>query len=94
MKPVKQVDGKFYGQLNGTDYPIQDDFAAVFMERWESLEPAEVVKEVLKDSAFWGEALDQLPGFENSVIEKVNLLINSGAKRSVEIVQSKKEVEV
>ena len=94
MKPVKQVDGKFYGQLNGIDYQIQDDFAAVFMERWESLSPAEVVKEVLKDNAFWGEALDQFPGFENSVTEKLNLLISNGAKRSVEIVQSKKEMEV
>ena len=94
MKPVKETDGKFYGQLNGVTYPIQDDFAAVFMQRWQTLKPKEVVKEVLKDGAFWGEPLDILPGFENSVIEKLNLLINSGAKNAVELVQSKREVEV
>ena len=64
------------------------------MQRWQTMQPAEVVKDVLRDNPFWGESLDLLPGFENSVIEKLNLLINSGAKNAVELVQSKKEVEV
>jgi tagaturonate reductase len=94
MKPVKETNGKFYGELNGNEYPIQDDFAAVFMHRWQTLKPDELVKDVLKDTAFWGEALDLLPGFENSVVEKLNLLIKSGANNAVQLVQSKKEVEV
>lgn len=94
MKAVKQSDGKFYGEFNGKEYPIQDDYAEVFMQRWQTLQPAEVVKEVLSDNAFWGESLDLFPGFQNSVTEKLNLLINSSAKNAVELVQSKKEVEV
>jgi tagaturonate reductase len=94
MKPVKEVNGKFYGELNGNEYPIQDDLAAVFMQRWQTLTPEQVVKNVLSDNTFWGEALDLLPGFQNSVTDKLNLLINNGVKNAVELVQSKKEMAV
>ena len=90
MKPVKASNGKFYGELDGTEYPIQDDYADVFMKRWE-LKPEEVVKEVLNDSEFWGESLNTFPGFYNAVTDKLNLLMNNGAKEAVEFVQSKKE---
>ena len=36
MKAVKETNGKFYGELNGKHYPIQDDVAAIFMKRWET----------------------------------------------------------
>ena len=94
LKPVKEVKGKFYGELNGQEYLIQDDCAEIFMKRWQTLMPAELVKEVLRDSAFWGEALNVLPGFETVVAEKLNLLISSGAKKAIEFIQSKKEFTV
>ena len=61
------------------------------MKRWKELKPEEVVKEVLNDSEFWGESLNVFPGFYDAVTEKLNLLMNSGAKEAVEIVRSKKE---
>jgi len=91
MKAVKKADGKYYGEYKGTQYLIQDDQSEVFMQRWKSLAPADVVKEVLNDTEFWGEPLNTFPGFENAVTEKLNLLMNSGVKEAVEIVQSKKE---
>ncbi|HUS02835.1 MAG TPA: tagaturonate reductase [Chitinophagaceae bacterium] len=90
MKPVKENDGKYYGELNGGQYLIQDDQAEVFMRRWKVSAAAEVVKQVLNDTEFWGEPLNKFPGFQNAVTEKLNLLMNSGAKEAVEIVQSKK----
>lgn len=90
MKPVKQESGKYYGELNGAQYSIQDDSVDTFMKRWQELKPAEVVTNVLNDS-FWGASLNALPGFREAVTEKLNLLINSGAKSAVEFVQSKKE---
>ena len=91
MKPVKKDDGKYYGEYNGTQYLIQDDQAEVFMQRWKGVAPADVVKKVLNDAEFWGEPLNTFPGFQNAVTEKLNLLMNSGVKEAVEIVQSKKE---
>lgn len=92
MKPVKETDGKYYGELKGEPYVIQDDQAAVFMQRWRSSGPAEVVKQVLSDTEFWGELFGTFPGFQNAVIEKLTLLMTNGAKEAVEFVQSKKEI--
>lgn len=91
MKPVKQINGKFYGELNGDQYLIQDDCADEFMKRWQKLKPDELVRDVLNDSGFWGESLNLFPGFQNAVTEKLNLIMNSGAKDAIEFVQSKKE---
>lgn len=91
MKAVKEVDGKYYGELNGKEYLIQDDFAAIFMKRWKS-SPAEVVEEVLNDNVMWGEPLNLYPGLKESVTENLNLLISSGADAAIKTVQSKKEL--
>jgi len=62
------------------------------MKRWQQLNPQEVVRDVLNDSGFWGESLNVFPGFYNTVTEKLNLLMNIGAKDTIKSVQSKKEV--
>lgn len=92
MKPVKEINGKFYGEVKGEQYLIQDDCAEIFMKRWQKLQPAHVVSEVLNDRGFWGESLNVFPGFMDAVTEKLNLLMNSGVKDAVELVQSKKVV--
>jgi tagaturonate reductase len=92
MKAVREDNGKFYGELNGKEYPIQDDFAAVFMQRWKQLQPGDVVQETLNDSGFWGESLSSYPGFQQSVTDKLNLLIEKGSSAAIKNVQSKKEL--
>lgn len=91
MKVIREDNGKYYGELNGKQYQIQDDSADVFMKRWEKLKPADVVKEVLNDTGFWGEPLYEFPNFQQAVTDKLNLLINSGAEKAMQEVQSKKE---
>lgn len=90
MKPAKEINGKFYGKINGEQYLIQDDCAEIFMKRWQQLKPNEIVRDVLNDTGFWGQSLNVFPGFNNAVTEKLNLLMNSGIKEAVESVQSKK----
>ncbi len=87
MKPIKNIKGKFYGELNGEPYLIQDDTADVFMKRWQQLKPQDVVRDVLNDSGYWGESLNIFPGFYDTVTEKLNLLMNSGAKETIESIQ-------
>ena len=89
-KPVKKQNEKYYGILNGQEYPIQDEFAASFMKRWNNFAPPELVKEVLSDIELWGENLFVLPGFYESVLKKLNLLMNNGVIEVIETVQSKK----
>ena len=90
MKVVKRVDGKFFGEMNGKNYIINDDQAELFMKRWNKNNPAALVKEVMRDDSFWGADLSVLPGFSNAVLEKLNMIIEKGIKESIEFVQSKK----
>ena len=94
LKPVKQEGGKYYGEYNGNFYPIQDDLADIFYKRWAGLSIPTLVQEVLGDSAFWGEDLQSFHGFQQSVTEKVNLIIDSGMKEAIETIYTKKEIAV
>ena len=89
-KPVKKESEKYYGVLNGQEYPIQDEFAALFMKRWNNFTAPDLVKEVLNDVDIWGENLMALPGFYESVLEKLNLLTSNSVTEVIETVQSKK----
>lgn len=89
-KPVTVRDGKYYGDLDGTSYYIQDDMAETFYKRWQTLSPKDMVKETLQDAAYWGADLYSLPGFGEAVANKLNSLLNSGAKAALETTESKK----
>lgn len=89
-KPVKKKENKFYGEWQGKEYIINDDHAAYFFEKWSKLAPQNLVSEVLSDAAFWGEDLGALPGFTAAVTEKLNLIIEQGAAKAIELSISKK----
>ena len=89
-RPVKKEGEKYWGVSDGQEYVIQDESAASFMKRWNNFAPPELVKEVLSDIELWGENLFVLPGFYESVLKKLNLLMNNGVIEVIETVQSKK----
>ena len=71
---------------------MQDDHAAYFFEKWSRLQsnPTEFVESVLSDSALWGEDLSSVPGFMQSVKEKLTLLMERGIIKAIQINQTKK----
>jgi tagaturonate reductase len=89
MKAIVKKGSKYFGELNGESYWIQDEQAEIFYKRWTGLSVASLVQVVLSD-AFWGADLLSLPGFKQSVIEKLNLIINNGMKEAIESIPSKK----
>jgi len=89
-RPIKKEGEKYWGVSDGQEYVIQDESAASFMKRWNNFAPPELVKEVLSDIELWGENLFVLPGFYESVLKKLNLLMNNGVIEVIETVQSKK----
>jgi tagaturonate reductase len=89
MKANAKKGNDYYGEFNGENYLIQDDQAGLFYKRWTGLSLASLVQVVLSD-AFWGADLLSLPGFKQSVIEKLNLLIHNGMKEAIESIPSKK----
>ena len=90
MKAVKQENGQFFGKLNDHYYKIQDDMAVHFYRRWNNLQPAALVDEVLKDKEFWGEDLSQLPGFAAAVKEQLEIILNAGTREAIELVLQKR----
>jgi tagaturonate reductase len=78
MKAVKEEAGVYYGDNNGKLYPIKDDAAQGFYEKWKSGNTNEVVTTVLKDAALWGTDLSQLTGFKQAVIEKLDEIKEQG----------------
>jgi tagaturonate reductase len=90
MRAVKQTGAEFFGEFNGEFYLIDDEMAEKFYQMWQSFPVDKLVKEVLKNDALWGEDLNHLPGFQQSVINKLNSIIENGMRATVENVAVKK----
>ena len=89
MKSVAKNNEKYYVQLNGEYYSIEDEQSEVYFKFWNGLGPNSLAQVVLSD-AFWGIDLLSLPGFKQSVTEKLNLIMNNGMKEAIESIPSKK----
>ncbi|RYY72784.1 MAG: tagaturonate reductase [Gammaproteobacteria bacterium] len=92
MKAITVRDSKYYGDLNGASYYIQDEMAETFYKRWAGLSVPALVKETLGDVMFWATDLNSLAGFTEAVTDKLTALINRGVKETVEIMQAKKVI--
>jgi tagaturonate reductase len=90
MKPVVKKGEKYYGEWAGKEYEIQDDRAEIFYKRWQTMNEAEVLEEVLKEVAFWGIDLTLLPGFVQSVCDKRIQIQQQGVMAAIESMDSKK----
>lgn len=90
MKAVKKNGKEYYGECNDQNYLIEDDMADKFYELWQNTQPDKLVKSVFKNVAFWGKDLTLLPGFQQSVTDKLNSIIENGMVFTLEAVHSKK----
>lgn len=68
----------FYHQ---PDYPIKDENAAYFFEKWEHESPEQLVHSVLRDQEFWGADLSNLPGFAEICQQFVLAILKKGARQ-------------
>lgn len=90
LKPVSKKQDKFYGEWQGKEYHIQDDFAAYFFEKWSKLKPAQLVDEVLADTSLWGADLNSIPGFAQAVKDNMASLLEAGVAKTIQTHQTKK----
>ena len=90
LKPVNKKQDKFYGEWQGKEYVIQDDFAAYFFEKWSKLTPAQLADEVLADATLWGADLSAIPGFAQAVKDNIASLLETGVVKTIQIQQTKK----
>jgi tagaturonate reductase len=78
MKAVKEKDGNYFGMRNNDYYPIKDDRAAYFYEKWKTVKPESIARSVLQDMNLWGQDLSILPGFADLVQEKTDEINERG----------------
>lgn len=89
MKAVKKDGNKYFGIVNGNEYPITDDKAAYYFDR-QHLSDYELVVEVLSNTAFWGQDLNALPGFGEAVREKLAEIADKGALSVIKNIKENK----
>ncbi|HMK03297.1 MAG TPA: tagaturonate reductase [Ferruginibacter sp.] len=90
MKAVKEENGSYFGKANGNYYPVNDDKAFYFYEKWQNTKPALMAAAVLRDNALWGYDLTTLHDFADAVQEKLNEIDELGMAAVLQAVQTKK----
>ncbi len=80
MKVVKQENDIYYGNFNGSDYPVKDPKAGYFFEQWKNSDVSVVVTNILSNTALWNTDLAALPGFAEKVTENVQDILQYGMK--------------
>ena len=89
LKPVRKKQDKYYGEWQGKEYLVQDDYAAYYFEKWNKLSPTILVDEVLNDIALWGADI-AAPAFVEAVKEKLLSLQEQGVMKTIQTNKSKK----
>lgn len=90
MKPVKQNGKEFFGEFQGQYYLIEDETAEIFYKIWQTSSVDELVGEVMANAGFWGKDLTMIPGFEQSVTDKLKSILDNGMMAAIEDINSKK----
>jgi tagaturonate reductase len=70
---------QYFGNLNGTNYVVEDEMAAYFAEKWETNDADAVTDAVLADINLWGTDLSILKGFTETIKENIQELYSNGA---------------
>lgn len=87
----KEEDGKYYGMLNGNKYPVQDNNAARYAEKWNNFTGISLVRSILNDKELWDADLTVFPGFAEKVTEKLEILQSGKVRTAIKEVQNKIE---
>lgn len=88
MRSERKADNRFYGNNKGKEYPINDDKAQNFYDKWQQGE----IEKCLADTAIFGIDLSLFPGFADAVNHYLRLLQQDGVVNSVRSILAKKIV--
>ncbi|GAA4460253.1 tagaturonate reductase [Nibrella saemangeumensis] len=89
MRATESRDEVWYGNLDGREYPIQDEKAGYFADLWARQSPDTLTTTVLQNKSLWGHDLTLLPGFEAAVRDYLLQMLEKGAFAAVATVLNK-----
>ena len=78
MKPVKKDGNIYYGELNGNNYPINDNKAELYHTLWQEQSPSILVNTVVNNASLWDTDFATIPGFADKVTEKLRDIMQHG----------------
>ena len=85
MRATAERDGKFFGEMEGDEYPINDDQAGFFHALWRDAPDHEtLVRQAAGHQAFWGLDLNQFEGFSEIVAGFLDAIEAIGAARAMQ----------
>ncbi|WEK38240.1 MAG: tagaturonate reductase [Candidatus Pseudobacter hemicellulosilyticus] len=83
MKCSPGESGRYYGEVEGQVYLVQDDHTAWFHELWQSDSLNSIVATVTGDEKLWGANLKALPGFAAAVTVYLESFLQKGIKTTI-----------
>lgn len=84
MKCRQEDDGKYYGDVNGETYLIDDSAASFFAEQWNKNDISELINQVLANTSLWGADLSGQKDFAKTIKENLLLIQNEGVLTAIE----------
>lgn len=96
MKCRQSDDGKYYGEINGEKYLVNDDNAGWYAEKWKNnSDLSQLVHTIMTDTSFWGVNFGDNRDWLNAITSKLQELVDSGAVSAIQrIGQTAKPAEV
>jgi len=86
MRATSVRDGKYFGEMNGVEYPINDDQAAFFHALWRDAPDVEtLVRQAAGHEAFWDLDLNQFEGFSRTVTGYLSSIEEIGCAPALQI---------
>ena len=92
MKCDINESGNYVGKIDGLEYPVQDDHAGYFAEKWSSNNIDDLVDETFRDEEFWGTDLSLLNGFAEAVKKDLRLLTRDGSASAIQQLELNKTI--
>ena len=88
LKAVKNEDRQYFGQRGEAFYPINDDNAAYFSEKWQGITTEDIpnfVNGVLGNIKIWEKDLTKFAGFAEAVSAYLKMMLEKGVKETLAI---------
>jgi tagaturonate reductase len=82
MKPSRNENDKYFGEINSQDYLINDTKAEHLSNLW-AKHADDIVTAVLSDTVLWGNDLSALPGFSKAVANYLKSMDDSLAIKEI-----------
>lgn len=89
MKPVRQENGKYFGERDGQPYEIKDDSAALFYEAWKNNSADRLAEEITRNESIWETDLSKLPGFLSCIQEYLQEFSAQGVLKTISELETK-----